>query len=80
MRCSGCSSADNLGNRWQVQALIAVLEKSDAVPAKQLRRDCSECRKQKGSRPVRQLLTELPVESCPDRDVKTRSAPNRLRS
>ena len=28
---SGCSSADDLGNRWQVQAHHAVLEKTDAV-------------------------------------------------
>ena len=59
MCCSGCLSADDLGDRWQVEADNAILEEGNAVLIKQPRRYRPECRKQKGSRSVRRLPAEV---------------------
>jgi hypothetical protein len=70
MRGSGSASADDLANRRQVEADHPIFKNGEFVSAKKSRSHRSKGSKQKGSGSVRQLLTEIAIESCPYRDVE----------
>ncbi len=63
-------SADDLGNRRQIQADDAILKKPDAIAFEQSRSDGPERREQKGPRPVRRLPAKAAIEIRPDGNME----------
>ena len=70
MRRSCRPGADDLGNRWQIQADHAVLEKTDAVSTEHSRGDDPERREKKRPCPVGRLFAEASNEIRPDGNMK----------
>ena len=70
MRGSGSTSADDLGNRRQVEADHAIFENSRVISAKEPRSHRSKGGKQKGPGPVCQLLAKIAIESRPYRNME----------
>ena len=70
MRRSCRPGADDLGNRGQIQADHAILEKTDAVAAEHSRGDDTERREKKRSCPVGRLPAEADIEIRPDGNME----------
>ena len=70
MRRSCRPGADDLGNRWQIQADHAILEKTDAVATEHSRGDDPKRREKKRPCPVGRLPAEAAIEFYPDGNME----------
>src|SRR4051794_41157200 len=70
----GCSRADNLGHRREIQAHDAVLEELDAIKTEEPGSHGSQSGKQERARTMRRLPAQVVIQARPNRNVQRTAA------